>query len=79
MYEKAHTKAFGQAVVKAVNAVSDGIDIGDLDEGMNLMTALAAVSDEVQTDKLAALAGIAASILDYVEDQRIAALNVEPE
>jgi len=73
MYESAHPKAAGAALVDLIHALKDGVGIDDTDEAMALLTSITQCSDEIQTDSDAAIFDIISGAAD-----RMARLRQEP-
>lgn len=58
MYQPEQPKAAGVALINLVYALKDGAGLDDIDEGVALLSSLAAASDEIQANPEAAIADI---------------------
>ncbi|RKZ20201.1 hypothetical protein DRQ50_00145 [bacterium] len=69
-YNKDQVQALGAKIVDMVNAVADGVDVSDVSVGMDLLAAFMSASDEIATDKDAAVLDIVAGATSAFADQR---------
>lgn len=69
-YDKQQVQALGAAVVDLIEAVADGVDVTDVGVGMDVLGKFMAASDELSSDKDAALLDVAAGIASTAADRR---------
>jgi len=75
-YEKEALAHLADAILAVFDGVRDGVDVGDVDEAVGLLTAFGSASDEIREDTDAALLHLASAILNSVGDRRLNAPEV---
>lgn len=75
-YDKSQLQELAVAILAMFDGVRDGVDVGDVDEAVGLLTAFGQASDEIREDTDAALLHLASALLGAVGDRRIDAPEV---
>lgn len=69
--DKVQCKKVGEAVVALVAAVADGIDLSDTNSLIGLVTAIADASDDIKSDKDAAISYVLAGAAEAFGDSKV--------
>ena len=70
-YNKEQVQTLGQKIVALGQAVSDGVDVTDVNMGMEVLAAFMSASDEFQTDLDAAVLDMVAGAADAAATLRL--------
>jgi len=69
-FERAALAELAQKLLDTVDAVSDGVDMQDVDEAVGLLTAFSGAADELKEDTDAAVLYLVSALLGLVGDRR---------
>lgn len=71
MYNKAQVEAAGDALLAAIEAVRDGLDVTDVTAAVSLLTAIGGAADEFRTDTDAAVLHLVSHVAGKLGDARV--------